>query len=52
VSGRRLFSRSIAGSPARRRERLDLPVGIAPGVYLVRVTQGAASRVQRFALFN
>jgi len=50
VSGRRLIARSMAGGPRARREHLALPAGIAPGVYLARVTQDGDARVRRFAV--
>jgi len=50
VSGRRLLSRAIASGPGARRERLELPVGLAPGVYVARLTQGLAARERRFAV--
>jgi len=52
VSGRRLLARAIEGGPRARRERLALPAGIAPGVYLARVTQGTDARVRRFTVLN
>ena len=50
VSGRSVVTRSIEAGPGSRRVRLALPAGLAPGVYLVRVREGAAEQVRRFAL--
>lgn len=50
VSGRLLASRALAGGSGPRRERLELPAGAPPGLYLVRVSQGPEASVRRFAI--
>jgi hypothetical protein len=49
LAGRRLRARSLTGA-GERTERLDGLEAIAPGIYLLRVTQRSASRSARLAI--
>ena len=53
VSGRRVVAREV-GSLGPGRHTLDLAEGrrLAPGLYLVRLTQGANARVRRVAVID
>ena len=53
VSGRRVFAREV-GSLGPGRHTMDLAEGrrFAPGLYLVRLTQGADARVRRVAVID
>ena len=51
VGGRRVVSRAV-GSMGAGRHAVELATGLRPGVYLVRLTQGAAVRVVRVAVLD
>jgi hypothetical protein len=49
LAGRRMRARTLTGA-GERTERLDGLEAIAPGIYLLRVTQRSASRSARLAI--
>jgi hypothetical protein len=51
VGGRRIVSLAV-GSLGAGRHTLELATGLRPGVYLVRLTQGAAVRVVRVGVLD
>jgi len=52
VSGRRFLSRALGPGSLTRREFVALPAGMAPGVYLVRLSQRGSATVRRFAVLD
>jgi hypothetical protein len=53
IGGRRVVSRDVGGM-GTGRHAVDLANGgrVAPGVYWIRLTQGAASQVSRVAVVD
>jgi len=50
VGGRRMWSRQEPAPAGLRHEQIGLPAGLPPGLYLVRLSQGAASTLRRIAV--